>query len=397
MAKLESTIKQGLKGLNNQEVGLNLKIVLKTMADWFLLYSGKGTGKSYAVRSRALDKYIKHQDELLIVRRRDVDTKPANVRKYFEKVDVVKLTKGKYNYIDVRSNEIFFAKTDDKFKVHRGERIGHVIPLAQFERYKGADYPNVSTIIFEEFISEANDYIEDESTTFMKLINTIYRPLTKGEYMALSEKEKERFARREVWLVGNTISRLCPYFRDYNLQHIQKQEKNTIDIYTYRYPEEIDDITGKPKEIKLACWYIGENEEGNKKTHGFIFGKGYDTIVKGDWQTDIFPKLEHNHDDYIKIYEFLVIHDVSFCVQLLRHNSEYTLYVYPWTSKRDTIKRKITRDYSTSPYITNKLYKNIDVERFIVGLLDMNKIAYSDNLTGTEFQNYINGLLIGLK
>lgn len=396
MADLVSSIKKGIQGINNKDVGLNLDVVLKTNADWFLLYSGKGTGKSYAIRERALNKFMQHSDELLIVRRRDIDTKPSNIRKYFEKVDIEKLTNGKYNNVMVKSNEIFFSYIDENYKEHKGARLGHYIPMSVFERFKGCDYPKVSTIIYEEFISESGDYILDESTTFMKLINTIYRPLTKAEYNTLTKEEKDRQTRHEVWLVGNTISRLCPYFRDYNLQNILRQEKNTIDIYTYSYPNEIDELTDKPKEVKLACWYIGENDKGNKKNHGFIFGKGYDTIVKGDWQTDIYPKLEHQYNEYNKIYEFLVLDDMKYCVQLLRYKDLYTLYVYPYTSKRDSIKRKITKEYNISRYVSNKLLKEIEIEKFIAYLLDLNKVVYSDNLTGTEFQNYKKRLIIGL-
>lgn len=333
---------------------------------------------------------------MLIVRRRDIDTKPTNIRKYFEKVDIKALTGGKYNNIMVKSNEIFFSFIDDNYKEHKGCRIGHYIPMSVFERFKGCDYPRVSTIIYEEFISESGDYITDESTTFMKLINTIYRPLTKAEYNTLSKEEKERQSRHEVWLVGNTISRLCPYFRDYNLQNILKQDKNTIDIYTYTYPNEIDELTEKPKEVRLACWYIGENEQGSKKNHGFIFGKGYDTIVKGDWQTDIYPKLEYPYKEYIKVYEFLLLDDMRYCIQLLRHNDLYTLYVYPYTSIRNSIKRIITKEYSMDRMVSNRLYKEFDVEKFILYLLELNKVCYSDNLTGTEFQNYKKRLNIGL-
>ena len=396
MSLMEMFINKGIEATNNTKIGLNLDIVTKTNADWFLLYSGKGTGKSWATRERALKKCIEFKDELLIVKRLEVDCKSAQIRKYFDNVDVLSLTNGEYNSIEVRGSEIFFANLDEKFKSHRGIRIGHTIPLSAFERYKGTDYPLVTTIIFEEFISENNAYLSNESSTLMKLINTIYRPQTLAEYSILSDDKKERIKRREVFLCGNTISRHCVYFNDWYLKNIIHQQPNTIDIYTYRYPDDIDEFTNKPREIKLACWYIGENKQGSKKSHSFVFGKAYDTIVKGDWECDIYPRLERDYNEYDKIFEILIKHqNTNYILQLLYCNNEYTLYVYPSTSPRN-IQRVISTEYSTSFYVTNRLMKDRKIEKFIGQLLILNKIAYSDNLTGTEFTNIKEKLLVGM-
>lgn len=396
MEKMITKIKAGLNGVNNTNVGLNLDVITATNCNFYLLYSGKGVGKSYAIRERVFGRFIKYNDEFVLVRRREVDCKPSNIKKYFAKVDVKKLTNNEYDSIGVQSNEIYLCKNDSDNKPHRERTIGYVISLAQFERFKGADYPYVSTIVNEEFISEYNDYISDESTIFMKMINTVFRPLTRGEYDTLSTAERERYSRREVWLIGNTISRLCPYFRDFNLQNILKQQPNTIDIYTYTYPNDIDELTNAPREVRLACWYIGENQNGNKKSHGFVFGKGYDSIVKGQWQCDIYSKLEYPHNEYKLIYEFIVKADVMFRVQLLQHNGEFTLYVFPHTNQYVKVKRIITPVYSTSLYISNMLYKSVEVEKYIISLIQLNRIAYSDNLTGTEFQKYKNQIINGM-
>ena len=82
-------------------------------------------------------------------------------------------------------------------------------------------------------------------------------------------------------------------------------------------------------------------------------------------------------------------------MQLLYFNNEYTLYVYPSTSPRN-IQRVISAEYSTSFYVTNRLMKDRKIEKFIGQLLILNKIAYSDNLTGTEFNNIKEKLLVGM-
>lgn len=397
MAIMDLFIKKGINGKNDTEIGLNLDIITATSANWYLLYSGKGTGKSWATRQRALNKFNEFKDEFVIVKRLDSDCKPSLIRKYFDSVDVETITNGVYNSIEVKGNEIFFAFTDDKFKVHKGVRIGHVIPLNLFERFKGTDYPKVSTIIFEEFISEKGLYLGNESSTLMKLINTIYRPQTKAEFETMTEEQKERKTRQEVWLCGNTISRNCPYFNDWYLKNIIQQESNTIDIYTYKYPEEIDDLTGKERVVNLACWYIGESEGNKKKSHGFVFGKSFDTIVKGVWECDIYPKLIGSYDEYEKIFELLIKSDsVNYCLQLLEHKKteEYTLYCYPSTSGRK-IERVISKEYSLNFLQNNKLLRTRKVEEFIMSLLVLNKICFSDNLTGTEFNSFKDKLISG--
>lgn len=377
---MEITLNTGLFAKNSTNIGLDLEVVTSLGCDYNLLFSGKGVGKSYAVRERMLKKCVDYKDEFIILRRLKEDCKESMILDYFAKVNVEKLTAGKYNAITMYHSKIFFSNIDgDTMKVTRGQRIGHVIPVSKWERYKGTDYPLVSTIVFEEFISESNSYCVDEPNTLIKLISTIYRPHTPEEFETLTKKEQERIGRHEVFLVGNTISRLSPYFREWDLSHVLKQKQDTIDIYTFH----IDDETGQYRDVRLACWYISNAS----KQHSFVFGKKADSIVKGSWEVDIVPHLPEG--DYRKLYEFLVVRQSTYCVQLLRftESRELVLYCYPSTKNRK-VRRIISEDFSTSFYITRTLMSNTD-EKLISWLLANNKICYSDNLTGTEFKKYI--------
>lgn len=62
----------------------------------------------------------------------------------------------------------------------------------------GASYLDVDDIIFEEFMSR-NVYLPNEPNKLMNLYATI---------------DRKRLTTR-LWLVGNTISRVCPYINEW--------------------------------------------------------------------------------------------------------------------------------------------------------------------------------------
>lgn len=72
----------------------------------------------------------------------------------------------------------------------------------------GASYLDVEDIIFEEFMSRST-YLPNESNKLMNLYATV---------------DRKRLKTR-LWLVGNTISRVCPYINDWGLHKIISEQK----------------------------------------------------------------------------------------------------------------------------------------------------------------------------
>lgn len=92
------------------------------------------------------------------------------------------------------------------------KKSGYAVALSTEQNYAGSSYLDVEDIIFEEFMSR-NVYLANESNKLMNFYATV---------------DRKRLTTR-LWLVGNSISRVCPYINDWNLHKIissQKQRNN---------------------------------------------------------------------------------------------------------------------------------------------------------------------------
>ena len=156
------------------------------------------------------------------------------IEQYFQDVDVAKLTNGKYNCITLFRKILYLSIYDNENgKTKRYEKIGYVVALSTEQNYAGASYLDVEDIIFEEFMSRST-YLPNESNKLMNFYATV---------------DRKRLTTR-LWLVGNTISRVCPYINDWGLhQIISSQKQGTIEI------KEIPDVVEGNPPVKIAIEY----------------------------------------------------------------------------------------------------------------------------------------------
>ena len=123
-----------------------------------------------------------------------------------------------------------------------------------------------------------------------------------------------------------------------------------------------------------------------------FFGTVADSITGGQWEVKDYPHMpideKGREKPYVKLYE-LLYSDMGFSFILALCIDEETggqwVYVKPHTTAR-FIRRKVTNEFSTDPFITNSLSDDIPAEVMIRKLINNNKICYSDNLTGSDFE-----------
>ena len=94
--------------------------------------------------------------------------------------------------------------------------LGYTFALSDGEHDKSTSFPNIKTIVFDEFLTN-KVYLNDEFVLFMNTVSTIVR-----------RREDVR-----IYMLGNTVNKYCPYFQEMGLEHIQKMVQGTIDIYAY--------------------------------------------------------------------------------------------------------------------------------------------------------------------
>lgn len=137
---------------NIKQIHYDITNILKTNANYYLIYGEKSNGKSYQVKHLAIDNYLKNGMRFILLRRWREDISTLWCEQYFNDVDIKKLTNGKYNIIVVYRKTLYFANVNEDGKTVRGEKIGYVMSLSTEQHFSGASFLDVDFIIFEEFM-----------------------------------------------------------------------------------------------------------------------------------------------------------------------------------------------------------------------------------------------------
>lgn len=332
-------------------------------ADYRIVIGGRNLGKSYAIATGALQEaYDAKQPTFMLVKRIDTASKPHEIESYFADKPISAITKGEYNTIAAQAGIIYFANTDPTtFKTVKGMPCGYYAALNIATNKKSGQFPTVRQMIYEEFCPEDSRYLTDEPRKLMSFVSTVFR----------SRKPL-------VWLIGNTTSRINPYFRYWNLRQSLKQEINTI--IDYSFPSE--DEEGNPITVKISV----ERAPSNGAANGYIVGHAAKSINAGDFECKIHPKLEKPLDCYTFIYSVLLKNDgFDFVLNLLSNDEtgQLLLFAYPYTGKRE-YDRVLSVVYDENPMHSVWFDKDREIESKILDLLNAQQIAFSDNLTGDE-------------
>lgn len=352
----------------SKQIHYNLDPIDKIGATYNLIYGEKSNGKSWQVKhKKAVLKYLKTKKRFILLRRWLDDIKPQWIEKYFSDVDITGLTDGKYNFVTCYRKEIFFAYLDDNGKVKRGDKIGYAMSLSTEQHESGASYLDVEDIIFEEFM-ERGIYLAHESQKLMALYSTI---------------DRKRGVVR-LWLVGNTITRVNPYLRDWDLQKIVRRQKQG-DINVIEIPTE------DGSKVKLAIEYC-KSSGGRTMT----IGSSSKMIDSGAWQSFPQPHLPKSKNEYIIKYRFVFQYqDFRFLCELLIDKEDRSNIAWFISPKYTDIKPNtlvISDKISTSPWWQRDIYNlTIRNERLkeILSTFRESNIFYSDDLTGTDFKQLI--------
>ena len=337
--------------------------IQKLDCDYNIILGLRANGKSYAVKKHCVKEAIENDNLFVYVRRTPEECMSSRVQQYFMDCPVSELTNDEYTGIAAKAGKLHLVKYDGVTgREMKGKLIGYYLEAGKASRYKSLSYPSCTNIIFEEFTTDSG-YLPNEPERFQQIVSTVFRNVD-----------------GKVYLIGNTITRVCPYFYEWKLENVLTQEMGTIDVYNFtRTNEDGDEYT-----TKIAVQYC----KSIKTESHMFFGKASDNITVGLWETKDSPHLPRPYNEYTKLYEMLYEYQAfQFCLQLLvNDNGGMITFVYPWTRATRNIQRKISDKFSEDPLTTINFYDNINAERKIKDCLKNNKVCYSDNLTAHDFE-----------
>ena len=358
---------------NKKKTHYNLDSIDAKGCLYNLIFGARSDGKSYQVKhKKAVVKYLKTGRRFILLRRWREEISSEKIEQYFSDVDVSTLTDGRYNCIVMFKKQLYLANYDmETGKTSKGEKIGYVMALNAEQHYAGASYIDVDDIIFEEFIARGSYLGTSEPDKLVNLWSTV---------------DRKRFTAR-LWLVGNTISRVCPYINDWGLHQIVSTMKQG-DIKTTKVPAGFND-EGQAIYVTMAvehCKSTGSN---------MAIGKHKDMLNTGSWQSDPQPHLPKSLKCYKSRFSFMFVYqNFKFACSYLQDIEEglCVYFIKPYEGEIDDKTIVFSDQVKPSPYWQRNIY---DTEFPNPAINDLFRnfregvIFYATDLCGTDFKQVI--------
>lgn len=156
-----------------------------------LIIGNRGCGKTYGAKKYVIKRFLETGEQFVYLRRYDEELK-ATQETYFN--DIVFNNEFNNIKIEYASGEYYI----------NDQLAGYSMALSKAKNYKSIAYPNVWTIIFEEFLIENNGYVR-------YLTNEVKQFL--GLYMSV-----DRYRGCKVLFLANAVSMINPYTLFWDLQ-----------------------------------------------------------------------------------------------------------------------------------------------------------------------------------
>lgn len=270
----------------------SLDSILKKKAQYNVIFGKRSNGKTYATLERGLKLFFQKGYEMAYIRRNREDFIGKNGQTLFNNHVanglVEKYSKGVWTDVYYYGKKWYFCRYEEDAKGNK-QRIADEKPfcygfsLSAMEHDKSTSYPHIHTIIFDEFLTRQY-YLPDEFILFMNCLSTIARLRTDVE----------------IFMLGNTVNKYCPYFAEMGLKGVKNMQAGAIDVYKYG-----------ESGLKVAVEYTnpttGATGKGNVL---FAFNNPkLQMITKGDWEIDIYPHLPYRYKNEDILYTYFIEFD----------------------------------------------------------------------------------------
>lgn len=356
----------GKRGFFN---GIKL-ILLGTL--YIMVYGERSNGKTFFALLCAMVRYFLYGEIFCIVRRWDEDFRPKSTSRLFgglQKMRLIQyLSGGEWSHVVCRSKMFYLAKFNEKGEEERSpDPIAYGFSLTAMEHDKGGTYPpNIGTVVFDEFLTRGM-YLPDEMVLFTNVLSTVLRD----------------DGQAKIWMLGNTVTQYCPYFREMGLRHIREMQQG--DTQTYQ---------GTRPDCTIAVHWADSPPNGKTTDKYFAFDNPkLKMITDGRFETAVYPHCPCEIGSADIAYTFFIDFDANLlkCDVIVKNGNEF-IFIAPKTTPlkypdseliysdrndpRPNWRRRISRPVTRS-------------EKAIWQLFRSEKVFYSDNECGEVVRVYL--------
>lgn len=216
-----------------------------------VIVGNRGGGKSFGAKQYAIDRFIKTREQFGYIRRYKEDLKQPMIQ-FFKDIE--------YKYpdyefkVDANYFYIRLKPADEKEKWTENDIAGYGFTLSTANNKKSISYPNITTLIFDEFLIDKGNqiYLPSEPIKLLNLYETIARPGTGHKRVIL-------------FMLANALSITNPYFLFWDLKMPTKQDKNGKYIWKHKTrPILVEDVKNDKFIDKKKNTEFGKLIDGTK-------------------------------------------------------------------------------------------------------------------------------------
>lgn len=351
----------------------SLEEIKKAGAQYNMIIGERSNGKTYSVLMEILSNYVKTGKQGALIRRWQDDFVGKRGISMFNALDdngeVSKLTKGEWTHVAYFASKWYLAqRTEDGKQVKDEKPFCYGFSLSGMEHDKSTSYPNITTVLFDEFLTRQM-YIMDEFIIFMNVLSTIIRHRNDVT----------------VYMLGNTVTKYCPYFNEMGLTHVKDMLPGKIDVYTY----------GDSK-LKVAVEMCKSSDKGKKSDAYFAFDNPkLNMITKGMWELEIYPHCPVKYVPKEVIYTFYIVYDMvahACDIVLKEDGTDPFIFIMPKTTELHDLPEDLiyNTDHSIKPnHRRNILKARTDLEKRIMYMFNFERVFYATNEVGEHIAQYI--------
>lgn len=337
-----------------------------------LIYGKRSNGKTFAVCRKILDAYLDEGKPSAYIRRLDEMIKPKNIEMLFNPhLDyIIEKTNGEYNSIVYRNNSFYLACFDGDIKIKQDKTpFCRTYAINTAETTKGQDAGEIAYVFFDEFITR-QFYLSNEFVLFQNLLSSIIRQ-----------------RKAKIYMVANTVSKYCPYFREMGLTRIKDQKQGTIDLYTMG-----------ASGTRIAVEYSDAPGGGDNVSQYFCFDNPeLDMITSGSWEIALYRHIPNGVGSLPPEIQFYICFDG----QTLRgalyvfNNAPLLTFSRRYKEIKDAENSIIYADNLDDPPDPNPLHQsNLAItptraHEVILSLIKQHKTYFADNEDGETFAAWL--------
>ena len=352
----------------------SLDNILKKQADYNIIFGERSNGKTYACLLYSVKKFVEsgYNEQTALIRRYREDIKGKRAETLYSALEtnneIEKITNGEYTEVYYFAGKFYLSNYDTELNKHitLPKPFAYSFALSEMEHDKSTSYPDVTTIIFDEFITRRY-YLPDEFILFINTLSTIIR-----------QRDNVK-----IFMLGNTVNKYCLYFKEMGLKHIEKMEQGTIDLYQFG------------SKLLIAVEYA-ENKNANKKSNKYFCFDNSDSvkmIISGSWELAIYPHLNISYDknDILFTY-FIEFNDNILQCEIIEKSGNVFTYIHEKTTP-------IHNNNTDLIYSLTHNEKNNDrrkllssatkLETKIARFYATEKVFFQNNEVGEMIRNYI--------